>query len=98
MPGGAAQAGILQDLNRRSDPEAVIRLYESGQIATTEAATGEYVKALVRVDRLDSSSLLRTLQVNTPCPVQVCQVQNHSIALIVRWKIIFVCCKVLALV
>ena len=58
-----AQAGLLQGLNRRSDPETVIRLYESGRLASSEAATGEYVKALVRVDRLDSSALLRTLQV-----------------------------------
>ena len=57
------QASLLQDLNRRNDYEGVIRLYESGQLATTEAATGEYVKALVRVDRLDSTALLRTLQV-----------------------------------
>lgn len=61
------QAGYLQELNRRADPEAAIRLFESGQVATTEASTGEYVKALVKVDRLDSSALLRTLQVFDSC-------------------------------
>ena len=40
-----------------------MRAFESGQLAGSEAMLGEYVKALVAVDRLDTSSLIRTLQV-----------------------------------
>lgn len=57
------QAAQLRDLNRRGDPEAVIRAFESGAAVSSEETLGEYVKALVKVDRLDSSSLLQTLQV-----------------------------------
>ena len=61
--GVAAQANFLRDLNRRGDHEAVVRAFESGQLASSEAMLSEYVKALVAVDRLDTSSLIRTLQV-----------------------------------
>ena len=57
----SAQTAHLRDLNRRS-PEKVVTLYESGAVAATEANLGEYLKALVRVDRLSDSALLRTLQ------------------------------------
>lgn len=57
------QAAQLRDFNRRGDPEAVIRAFESGAAVSSEETLGEYVKALVQVDRLDSSSLLKTLQV-----------------------------------
>ena len=60
----SVQAAHLRDLNRRGDAEAVIRLYESGALQSTEAATGEYIKALVNVERLDSSRLMGTIQVN----------------------------------
>lgn len=40
-----------------------MRAFESGQLASSEAMLSEYVKALVAVDRLDTSSLIRTLQV-----------------------------------
>lgn len=40
-----------------------MQAFESGQLASSEASLGEYVKALVAVDRLDTSSLIRTLQV-----------------------------------
>lgn len=53
----------LRDLNRRGDSESVIRIFESGQAISNEATLGEYVKALVAADRLDTSSLIRTLQV-----------------------------------
>lgn len=56
------QASFLRDLNRRGDTEAVIRHYEGGRIVSSEATLGEYVKALARADRLDNSSLIRTLQ------------------------------------
>jgi len=39
-----------------------VQAFESGQLSSSEAALGEYVKALVAVDRLDTSSLIRTLQ------------------------------------
>ncbi|KAJ8559956.1 hypothetical protein K7X08_004014 [Anisodus acutangulus] len=47
----------------RNDPEAVIRLFESQpSLHSNPAAVSEYVKALVKADRLDESELLRTLQ------------------------------------
>lgn len=55
----------MRSLNARGDAEAVIRAFENGYVASTEAVLGEYVKALAIVDRLDSSALLRTLQVCT---------------------------------
>ena len=57
----SSQTSHLRDLNR-SSPEKVVQLYESGEVAATEANLGEYLKALVRVDRLNDSALLRTLQ------------------------------------
>lgn len=57
------QVRHLQNLNLRNDPEAVIRAYESGQIASNSGSLGEYVKALVKVDRLDHTALSSTLQV-----------------------------------
>ena len=60
------QASYLRELNRRGDAEAVIRLFESGQAGSSEASLGEYVKALVAVDRLNTSSLVQTLQVCLP--------------------------------
>ncbi|XP_020584193.1 ATP-dependent zinc metalloprotease FTSH 5, mitochondrial-like isoform X2 [Phalaenopsis equestris] len=53
---------LLKELYRR-DPEGVIRLFESRpSLHSNPAALAEYVKALVKVDRLDESSLLKTLQ------------------------------------
>ncbi|KAF9681009.1 hypothetical protein SADUNF_Sadunf06G0181100 [Salix dunnii] len=47
----------------RHDPEAVIRLFESQpSLHGNPSALSEYVKALVRVERLDDSELLKTLQ------------------------------------
>ncbi|WOK98595.1 ATP-dependent zinc metalloprotease FTSH 4, mitochondrial [Canna indica] len=47
----------------RSDPERVIRLFESQpSLHSNPSALAEYVKALVKVDRLDQSTLLKTLQ------------------------------------
>lgn len=57
------QVRHLQNLNLRNDPEAVIRAYESGQVASNAGSLGEYVKALVKVDRLDHTALSSTLQV-----------------------------------
>ena len=59
----ASEVAHLKDLSRRSDPDAVIRLFESQQsLHSNPAALAEYVKALVKVDRLDGSELLKTLQ------------------------------------
>lgn len=59
----ATDAAYLRELYHKNDPEAVIRLFE-GQpsLHSNPAALSEYVKALVKVDRLDESELLRTLQ------------------------------------
>ncbi|CAO2183598.1 unnamed protein product [Urochloa humidicola] len=47
----------------RSDPERVIQIFESQpSLHSNPAALSEYVKALVSVDRLDESALLKTLQ------------------------------------
>jgi ATP-dependent metalloprotease len=40
----------------------LLQAYESGVVANTEEAMGEYVKALVRLDALDGSRLAATLQ------------------------------------
>ncbi len=64
------QIKYLRDLNRRGDSESVICIFESGQAVSNEATLGEYVKALVAADRLDTSSLIRTLQVG-PWPFQM---------------------------
>lgn len=62
------QANYLRQLNQKGDPEAVIRQFEGGRINSTEATLGEYVKALVKVDRLDSTALAQTLQVPLRLP------------------------------
>jgi hypothetical protein len=56
------QAEYLRQLNASGQPEAVVRAFESGRLAASEEAVGEYVKALVRLDRLDNTRLLSTLQ------------------------------------
>ncbi|GAB4837094.1 ATP-dependent zinc metalloprotease FTSH 4, mitochondrial [Ancistrocladus abbreviatus] len=58
----ASDSALFRDLHRRNDPEAVIRAFESQpSLHSNPAALAEYVKALVKVDRLDESELLRTL-------------------------------------
>ena len=64
------QAQHLRDLNARGDAEGVIRLFENGRVQSTEASLGEYVKALVKADRLDNTMLARTLQVG--CGLSAC--------------------------
>jgi ATP-dependent metalloprotease len=59
---GPNEASLLKEIYR-SDPEKVIRIFESQpSLHSSPSALSEYVKALVKVDRLDESSLLRTLQ------------------------------------
>ncbi|KAK9714678.1 hypothetical protein RND81_06G111500 [Saponaria officinalis] len=60
---GASDGAYVRDLYRRSDPEAVIRAFENQPaLHNSPAAVAEYVKALVKLDKLDESELLRTLQ------------------------------------
>ncbi|KAL6530737.1 ATP-dependent zinc metalloprotease FTSH 4, mitochondrial [Orobanche gracilis] len=61
---GSNDAAYLKELYHRNDPEAVIRLFE-GQpsLHSNPSALAEYVKALVKVDRLDESELLKTLHI-----------------------------------
>lgn len=59
----ASEVAHLKELYHRNDPEAVIRLFESQpSLHSNTSALSEYVKALVKVDRLDESQLLKTLQ------------------------------------
>ncbi|XP_077210618.1 ATP-dependent zinc metalloprotease FTSH 5, mitochondrial-like [Tasmannia lanceolata] len=59
---GGNEVSLLKELFR-SDAEGVIRLFESQpSLHSNPSALAEYVKALVKVDRLDESSLLKTLQ------------------------------------
>lgn len=58
----ASELAHLKELYHRNDPEAVIRLFESQpSLHANPSALSEYVKALVRVDRLDDSELIKTL-------------------------------------
>lgn len=56
------QVDYLRRLNRAGRSETVVQAFESGSIANTEEAMGEYLKALVRLDALDGSRLASTLQ------------------------------------
>lgn len=59
----AAAVSYLKELYLRNDPEAVIREFESHpSLHTNSSALSQYVKALVKVDKLDESKLLETLQ------------------------------------
>lgn len=59
----AHEVSHLKELYRRSDYEAVIRLFESEpSLHSNPSALAEYVKSLVKLERLDGSELLKTLQ------------------------------------
>ncbi|KAK7383327.1 hypothetical protein VNO78_29004 [Psophocarpus tetragonolobus] len=59
----AAEVAYLKELYHQNDPEAVIRVFESQpSLHNSPSALSEYVKALVKVDRLDESELLKTLR------------------------------------
>ncbi len=62
-----AQLEQLRTWNRANLPQRVVAAFESGEVASSEATLGEYVKALAKMDRLDSSALMRTLQVGGSC-------------------------------
>lgn len=58
-----SEVAHLRELYHRNDPEAIIRIFESQpSLHSNPSALSEYVKALVKVDRLDESELLKTLQ------------------------------------
>lgn len=64
----ATEVAHLKELYHRNDPEAVIRLFESQpSLHSNPSAVAEYVKALVKVGRLDDSELVKTLQRGGPC-------------------------------
>ncbi|KAL0447389.1 UNVERIFIED_CONTAM: ATP-dependent zinc metalloprotease FTSH 4, mitochondrial [Sesamum latifolium] len=51
---GAGDLAYLKELNHQNDPEAVIRFFEcKHSLHSNQSAIAEYVKALVKVDRLD---------------------------------------------
>ncbi|KAL8503902.1 hypothetical protein ACS0TY_022579 [Phlomoides rotata] len=53
----------LRELYLQKDPEAVIKLFESrASLHSYPSAVAEYIKALVKVDRLDENELFKTLQ------------------------------------
>ena len=55
----ASEVAYLKELYHQNDPEAVIRVFESQpSLHNSPSALSEYVKALVKVDRLDESQLL----------------------------------------
>ncbi|KAL6615049.1 hypothetical protein ACP70R_037319 [Stipagrostis hirtigluma subsp. patula] len=57
-----SETSLLKEIYR-SDPERVIQIFESQpSLHSNPSALSEYVKALVAVDRLDDSTLLKTLQ------------------------------------
>ncbi|KAM7256410.1 hypothetical protein ACFE04_012151 [Oxalis oulophora] len=59
----AGEVAYLRELYHRNDPEAVIRAFESQpSLHSSNSALAEYIKALVKVDRLEESELLKTLQ------------------------------------
>ncbi|XP_047174737.1 ATP-dependent zinc metalloprotease FTSH 4, mitochondrial-like [Vigna umbellata] len=56
----AAEVAYLKELNHQNDPEAVIRVFESQpSLRNSSSALSEYVKALVKVDRLDVKALVK---------------------------------------
>lgn len=57
------QVEQLRALNRSGASEAVVAQVESGRLGMTEEVLGEYIKALVRLDRMDNSRLVSLLQV-----------------------------------
>jgi hypothetical protein len=57
------QVEHLRQLNHAGQSEAVISLFESGRVGFSHEVLGEYVKALARLDRLDSSRVMSLMQV-----------------------------------
>jgi ATP-dependent metalloprotease len=60
-----SETSLLKEIYR-SDPERVIQIFESQpSLHSNPSALSEYVKALVKVDRLDENILLKTLNRGT---------------------------------
>ncbi|KAF6262260.1 membrane AAA-metalloprotease [Scenedesmus sp. NREL 46B-D3] len=53
---------MLRRLNRTGRHETVVQAFETGAVQNTGETFGEYVKALVKLDSLDSGRLYTTLQ------------------------------------
>lgn len=57
-----SESSLLKDIYS-SNPERVIQIFESQpSLHSNNSALSEYIKALVSVDRLEDSPLLKTLQ------------------------------------
>ena len=57
-----SEASLLKEIYR-SNPERVVQIFESQpSLHNNSSALSQYVKALVALDRLDESPLLKTLQ------------------------------------
>lgn len=76
------QADWMRQLNRSGQAEAVVATYETGRIAHTEETLGEYIKALVKLERLDNTRLLSTLQrgveANSPYAARMMEPQMQT--------------------
>eukprot|EP01025_Chloroclados_australasicus_P034718 TRINITY_DN35466_c2_g1_i6.p1 TRINITY_DN35466_c2_g1~~TRINITY_DN35466_c2_g1_i6.p1 ORF type:complete len:739 (+),score=110.53 TRINITY_DN35466_c2_g1_i6:3-2219(+) len=55
----------LRQLNQSRQYDQVVQAYEQGKVESNEGTLGEYIKALVHLDRLDNSALVRGLQRGT---------------------------------
>jgi hypothetical protein len=53
---------MLRRLNRSGRHEQVVQAFETGAVQNSGETFGEYVKALVKLDSLDSGRLYSTLQ------------------------------------
>lgn len=58
------QGEYMRRLAAGGHQDTLIALFESGRLANTEDTLGEYMKALVKTDRLSGSALLSTLVVS----------------------------------
>lgn len=57
-----SEASLLKQIYR-SDPERVVQIFDKHpSLHSNSAALSEYIKALVSLDRLEDSHLLKTLQ------------------------------------
>jgi ATP-dependent metalloprotease len=58
-----SEASLLKQIYKSSDPERVVQIFERHpSLHSNSAALSEYIKALVSLDRLEDSPLLKTLQ------------------------------------
>ena len=63
LPASAAEQQLyVKELMRRGQHEAVVALWEGGRLAAPEGVFAEYVTALARLERLDSTALMETLR------------------------------------